>query len=955
MDRYKADDHEVPALPGQWRAGGRCCSRRPSFGIAVIVAILVLDVCGAVRAEEECGRPQSAGASVICSPSNYDAATEGNIVYRLANGDGGGFVIRFVDDLSIAYTLEDPNDDRLFFSPLDSERSLYSAVRIETDAEYGSDISVFSSANVISDGRGISVGHHGKSGTLHTEISGGSFSIKSGWSQPHAIDSYTGDGYGANEEFRGDHNLFIRNVSIDSSLSIDEDDDGAWAGGGIVGFHGGEGDFDVAVQDSEITINSSSWTAGVFGGHGGNGDVDVNVQDVTIDVSSKIRIEGIYGFHLGHGNSTINVRDADIQVRGDEFFSNGIIYAYWRKDSTGDLSIDARDVNIQVSGKGRLDGIFGTHRGTGAIDVDVHRADIMVTGADSGGMAFVHDGDGNIDIGAREVDIKVEGDRSVGIGGGQRYEGTGDIAISVHDSMITVTGEQVAGIRSFNFSGEGTIGVNVDGGTITAQGPGSSGILVGLTGRRVGSRTRPVEAPAGVQIPTIDGDGSGDPLRTGIRPQRVVVNGRVRGGGICDSCPGSDAPVVAAGVRMYGGGLVEIGPHGSVGADSGVAVSAEGEGAALRVEVVLDGRLPSEVIMGEIRNDDGRTRIAVNDVTLHDDTGATGAVAPFGARDVSLTASETVAGRVFRREDFVASYAPRAAVYEALSGFMLRLDQREAAGTRLRIPDSPLWIKVAGGQGSYEPDHSHVGAGYDFSHFETEAGVEFALPREGNMAGWASLRHVQGSADVSAPTGGGTIDASGFGGSAGISWDNTDGYYASGSISLTRYETDLRADVRGILKDDVDATVRTFGIEAGRRFLLADRLSITPQAWLTHSDVSMDNFQDTVGSRFSLREAAQSIAGLGVVTETTHVWDDGQRSLNLRGRLGVEQVLGDPETVVEVSGERLGSEADRTRLVLGLGATYHWNRWSLGGEVAASALGSADNHYTASLRLGTQF
>ena len=956
LSRALAEESYKLYEPAAFPVGEKVYFHVSPLGAAAIALTALLGVCGAARAEEECGPPPSPGRSIICSSSNYDAVTEGNIVYHLANGDGD-FVIRFVEDLSISYSSDDPDDDSLFYHPTadSGRRPLYSAVRIETDADYAGDISVFSSANVISDGRGISVFHHGKSGALNTEISGGSFSIESEWYYPHAIYSYRGDGRRTGEEFSGDHNLVVRNVVIDSNVSMD-DESGGWSTG-IGGVQNAEGDLSITVQDSAIKVNSR-WATGVVAAHAGSeGDVDVNVQDVTISLSDEgDTIDGIYGFHLGRGNSTINVRDTDIEIRGTQY-SNGIAYSYWGEDAAGDLSIDAQDVNIQVSGERYLDGIFGRYNGnTGAIDVDVHRADIVVTGADSGGIAFVHDSTGSINIGAREVDIKVEGDRSVGIGGGQRYEGTGDIAISVHDSMITVTGEQVAGIRSFNFSGEGTIDVNVDGGTVTAQGPGSSGILVGLTGRIFGDRMGPIVAPVGVQVSPADR--SGNNALGGNRPQRVVVNGRVRGGGICDSCPGSDAPVVGAGVRMYGGGRVEIGPRGSVGADSGVAVSAEGEGAALHV--AFNGRRPSEGITGEIRNDDGRTTITVNGVVLHDGmTGATGALAPNGARDVSLESSQNVKGRTFKLTDFKSSaYAPRAAVYETLPGFMLRLHQgAETTGPRLPLSGSPVWVKVSGGQGAYKPDRSQVGGTYDFNHFGAEAGLEFALSQQGNITGWAGLRHVKGSADVSAPTGGGTIEASGLGASAGLSWENTAGYYATGSVSLTRYEMDLHSNGRGTLKDDVDATVRSFGIEAGRRFSLSDRLFITPQAWWTHADLSMDDFQDDVGSRVSLGDAAQSMAGIGVLTETTHVWnqDQEQRTLHLRGWLGVEQGLGDGETVVEVSGERLGSEPARTRAVLGLGASYLWSRWSLDGEVAASALGSADNHYTASLRLGTQF
>ena len=932
-----------------FQSGGRRLFEAPSFGSAVMVLAVVLGVFGTARAENECGQP---GASIICSPSNYDAARDGSIIYRLGDAHGGNFTIHLTDDLSIRYDLDNINDDSLLFPEVAPYNGapLYSAVRIQADADYTGDISLFSSADVVSDGRGISVAHNGRSGALHTEISGGSFSIESemdvGWQLPHAIHSYRGDNYNTDQKFGGDHDLIIRNISIDSNIDINvsTDQPRTLITGGIVGIQDDEGHLNVDVQDSTIKGNGR-WVNGLASAHTGNGHVDMDVQDLTIDVSGISIADGINGYHIGHGKSDVKVQNTDIKVRGDTQ-SNGITYGYWRDGSIGDLSFDARDVNIDVHGRRNLGGIFGIHMGKGDIDINVHLADIDVVtnsvdsrlSGDSGGIAFVHDSDGDIGIAAQDVDIKVHGDRSVGIGGGQRYQGTGDIDIDVHDSTIVVTGTSVAGIRSFHMSGEGSIHVHVDDGTITAEGADSSGILVGLTGRLLDDRTGPITAPAGGP--------HWDPSGDGYRPQTVIVNGHVRGGS-----------GIGAGVRLYGGGQVEIGPHGSVSADSGVAVKAEGDEAALHVDVALNRRRPDEAIAGEIRNDDGRTTIEVNGVVLHDGmTGATGLHAPNGARDVSLKASETVKGRVFMLTDFVTAYAPRAAVYEVLPGFMLRLDQgADTAEKRLRIPDSPAWIKVSGGQGSYEPDHSHVGGTYDFDHFGTEVGVEFALSQEQNITGWAALHHVKGSADVAAPTGGGDIDASGFGASAGASWENTAGYYANGSVSLTRYEMDLRSDGWDLLKDGVGATVRTLGIEAGRHFLLADHLSITPQAWLTRSEVSMDDFQDAVESRVSLQEATRSIAGIGVVTERTHTWDGGERTLDLRGRLGIEQVLGDAETVVEVSGERLGSEADRTRVVLGLGAVVHWKRWSLGGEVSASALGSDDNHYTASLRLGTRF
>ncbi|MCY4429250.1 MAG: autotransporter outer membrane beta-barrel domain-containing protein [Rhodospirillales bacterium] len=904
------------------------------FGIAVIVLAVVLGVDGAARAENECGQPEG-GTPIVCSSSNYDAGTDGNIVYRPGEANEGDFRIRLVDDLSIRYDRHDPDDDLLAF-PVSGD-PLYSAVRIETDALHAGDISFLSSADVTSNGRGISVGHYGVSGALRTEIAGGTFSIGSEWPGAVAIHSYRGDAHRAGHGSSGDHDVIVRDVVVDL--------DGPW--GGIVGVQSGEGYLNVAVQDSAIEVDSR-WATGIFGGHRGTGDVDMEVRNADIAVRGSGWIGGIYGYHLGSGDTDIVVRNVDIEVRASEY-SNGIAYAYWSNDAAGNLSIDARDVDIEIHGHRYVDGIWGGHWGTGDIDVDVRRAAIAISGADSGGMSFIHDSDGDIAVAARNVDIKVEGDRSVGIGAGQRYEGTGEIAIDVRDSTVAAAGESVAGIRSFNFSGEGSIRIDVDGGTITAEGPGSSGILVGLTGRRFEDRPEPVGAPA---LRVVGADSS-EGTRTGTVPQSVIVNGSVWGGSLLH--PDEGEPIVGAGIRLYGGGRVEIGPRGSIGASSGVAVRAEGEGAALHVGVALAGRRPGEAVAGEIRNDAGRTTIVVNGTTLHDGmTGATGLRAPHGARDVTLAAKDTIAGRAFSVGDFVTSYAPRAAIYEALPGFLLRLDNRGTAGERLRRPGSPAWVRFSGGRGSYSSGRASVGATYDFDRFAAEAGLDAALSPSGELTGSASLRHVRGTADVSAPTGGGSIEADGIGASVGILWKNDGGYHVAARASVTRLEANLRADGRGRLTPDAGATVHSLGVETGRRFALGRSMYLKPRAWLVRSKVSMSEVGDTAGSRVSL-EAVRSVAGLGVVTETTHAWNGGERTLSLRGHLGVERALGDVETAAVVSGERLGSESARMRLVLGLGGTYRWGRWSLGGEVAAAGSGSDDSDYAAGLRFGMRF
>ena len=122
----------------------------------------------------------------------------------------------------------------------------------------------------------------------------------------------------------------------------------------------------------------------------------------------------------------------------------------------------------------------------------------------------------------------------------------------------------------------------------------------------------------------------GTPVADGYRKQTVTVNGRVHGG-----------TGEAAGVFLAGGGRVFIGPQGSVGAESGIAILAAGDTPAemegdpalkpkLYLDITLAGRRVAQVFGDDyILNDGGETTIVVNGVVLHHGaTGVTGATAP---------------------------------------------------------------------------------------------------------------------------------------------------------------------------------------------------------------------------------------------------------------------------------------------------------------------------------------
>ena len=428
----------------------------------------------------------------------------------------------------------------------------------------------------------------------------------------------------------------------------------------------------------------------------------------------------------------------------------------------------------------------------------------------------------------------------------------------------------------------------------------------------------------------------------------------------------------------------------SAGAVSQIAPLLSADGPKLIVDMDLDGRSVQDVIGDDwIINDGGETTIIINGVTLHE--GATGiipdALAPNGPFNVALTGEGVtvmdrtdpdpanwlisdptlgvIADRDFSTKDFlyllpsgtaplfVEEYAPRAAVYEALPGFLLRLGTGGPLAKHTASPEAPVWVRVSGGRGSYEADRASVGAEYDYDHTSVAAGKDLALGE--HATGMVSMHHVSGSADISSPMKGGEIDAEGIGLAVGISVTGASAYYASGGFSLTRYDLDLFSDDLGRLKADVEARTHTLDLEVGKRMTTRAGVTLAPRVRLRHSKADVEDFTDTVDAQVSGIDADRITASFGMAAETAQArpWWGG--TVSLGGSVDLARTLGGMDTRIDVSGEALSSQPIRTRLLFDLGGTYRRGHLSFGAEITASGLGSDDEHYAGHIALGRHF
>ena len=815
---------------------------------------------------------------------------------------------------------------------------------------------------------------------------------------------------------------------------------------GIYAYHRSNGAIDIDVLGGSSITTQGARAHGIYANHESKGNITIDVEDATIATESTEIVSdlgalafGIYGEHEGDGDLAIDVRGGSITTAGD--YSYGI---QGRHRDTGHVTIKTHDGNIITTAGENAHGIVAYHFGemptrSMAVTVDGGSVTASGTGAQGGRVGtLTSSGEPDrvaaigLEDGYRKQTVTVNGsvmgdDAGVWLAGGGRVVigprgtigarsgiailATGDTPAAVQgDSPIkpklrvdmNLGGRRVAQAIGdhwiLNDGGETTIAVNrvvlhdgAMGNTDHTAPNGAWNVTMRAAGVTV-DRTDPDWM--NTELPTVPTDVVADrdfsvqdftetakprprrpPPPPPPMPRTVMVDEPVFG----------DADE-EAGVHLPAGGRVVIGPAGSVGGESGIAILAEGDAPMLHVDLTLDGRRVMEVIGDDwIMNDGGETTIVVNEVTLHE--GATGVVedadAPNGAFNVTMRpegvtvmdrsdpdpanwvitepAAGVVADRDFSAEDFIETptrpmfteeYAPRAALYELLPDFLLRLTGPSPNRRCGSTPDSSVWTRVAGGQGAYESDRSTTGATYDLERFEAEGGLSASLGARAK--GWVSVRHVQGTAGVASPTGGGEIDVRGLGSSVGGSWRGANDVYAVGCFSYLAYDVDFASTQQGVLKAGVDGQAYTLDLEAGRRFAVGEQWDLTPRVWMVGSRVSVDDFTDAVDARVSLANADRVLGGLGVLAETARPWGEGEFSL--RGSLDFERMLRGATTTTQVSGEQLSAEATENSLLVGLQGVYRQGRFTVGAEIAArQELGSTDSEYTSFLNLGISF
>lgn len=267
-----------------------------------------------------------------------------------------------------------------------------------------------------------------------------------------------------------------------------------------------------------------------------------------------------------------------------------------------------------------------------------------------------------------------------------------------------------------------------------------------------------------------------------------------------------------------------------------------------------------------------------------------------------------------------------------------------AAGGQPSAQDgSGIWVRIGGAHDRHAAFGSTSMTSYKSNSWDLKAGADMVLfeTEAGRLMAGVNARKGAVSARVSSPFGKGTIDTTGYGVGATLTWYGENGFYADGQAQFSWYESDLHSSTVGRdMTTDNKGKGRALSLEVGHRFALPDSWSVTPQAQVAYSSVDFDSFTDIFGAPVSLVRGEQVVGRLGVAVGRDVEWQDG----NGKGRsnfYGIANLYYDfsSGSKVEVEGVEFRREGHALYGGLGLGGTIRWadGRYAFYGEADVRA------------------
>lgn len=713
------------------------------------------------------------------------------------------------------------------------------------------------------------------------------------------------------------------------------------SGGSIEVGAGGTGVLNI--QNGATVVTQTGVTFGTFPG-----------GDGTVNISGGSTLETNRLSRTNAGDGQVNFDDAILRARANNnFFIAGF--------SLGNLNIEAGGLTVDtqaftVAAGSGFSGVGGlTKVGTGTLNLRAINTYTGETVIQAGTLALASNG--SIATSSRVVangTFSISGITATG-SSIQSLAGSGSVALGAKNLTITDAKEDV-------FSGiiAGSGGLTLTGGTQTLSG---ANIYTGATNVNGGT----LRAGAANIFGTTSGfsvGASGTFDLAGFDQTLASLDnaGAVRLGG----APGTTLTVT--GNYVGNGGVVEL--NAALGDDSSmtdllwVQGSTSGSSSLIVNNV---GGVGAQTVDGikviDVGGASDGTFSLLGDYIFQGDQAVVGGA--FAYRLYQGTPTDADGDWYLRSElDNSLLYQAGVPVYEAYPGVLQSFNQLGTLQQRLGnrswtvvaqgadaiseeasiTPGIGIWGQIEGGYGEFDPETSTTATDYDVAIWKLKAGADTVLAENsgGQLIGGVALHYGTASSDISSIFGDGSIDATGYGASASLTWYGNTGFYADAQAQVTGYDSDLHSDTAGVgLVEGNDGLGYALGIELGQRIPIAPEWALTPQAQLAWSSVEFDDFEDAFGAEVSLNSGDSLIGRLGLAVDRQTEWQAADGSASRSHVYGIGNLYYDFEdgTSVDVAGTPVDSEIEALWGGLGLGGTYAWAdaKYALYGEALAKS------------------
>ncbi len=255
------------------------------------------------------------------------------------------------------------------------------------------------------------------------------------------------------------------------------------------------------------------------------------------------------------------------------------------------------------------------------------------------------------------------------------------------------------------------------------------------------------------------------------------------------------------------------------------------------------------------------------------------------------------------------------------------------------VENNGIWGRVEGMHTSMEPRFSTSRTDYNFNTFRMQAGLDglFVENENGKLIGGVTVHYVHGKAKTRSVYGDGEISTDGYGLGGTLTWYGESGFYVDGQAQATWYKSDLNSMLANLaLTDGNDGFGYALSLESGKRVMLNEQWSVTPQAQLVYSNVDFDSFNDVFDATVDLNRGDSLQGRLGLSIDRQNSWYNDKGLIDRTYVYGIANLYYEflDGTKIDVSGTSFTSRNDRFWAGIGLGTSYNWNsdKYSLYGE-----------------------